>query len=154
GANIPVALAIRLFAWAVLFTALAAAYHRPRFAHAAWFLLFSVILAQPLLDGFDYLAVIAGLVLIVWDPPEEQRLVQVTLPLSLLLAVAFLTRHSMYVMLMMALAAHFVSSYIGDRRRPSRGSWLRFAWLAIAPFVAYLAYNPSLPGFLAYILSI
>jgi hypothetical protein len=155
GWNLPVALVLRTLVWAVLITELARAYRRQRFAPLTCFLaVLSVIVAQPVLGYlFDYLLASATVLFIIRDHPEAQKFFRGTLPLSMLLSLAFLDKASVYLMLMPGALLFFALTYWREQSKPSRASMLRCGWVAIAPFVAYLVYNPSVTGLWAYITS-
>jgi hypothetical protein len=153
GWNLPVALVLRTLVWAVLITELGSAYRRRRFAPLSCFLaVLSVIVAQPVLSFlFDYLLASATLLLIVRDHPEAQKFFRATLPLSMLITLAFLDKASVYIILMSGFLLYFVAAYWKEWSKPSRAALLRFGWVAIAPFIAYLVYNPSVKGLWVYV---
>ena len=154
GQNIPIALVIRGCIWLLLFGKIAAMYGGRRFDRLACILLLvSLLLAQSLLT-VDYMAGVTGLLFLVSREPEQQSFTNTTLPLSLLAIVAFLTKTSIYAMLMMSLAAYYLFTYIEARQRPSYASILRLGCVALTPFIAYLVYNPSLKGLSAYIVGV
>ncbi len=154
GQNIPIALVVRGCIWLLLFGKIAAMYGGRRFDRIACILLLvSLLLAQSLLT-VDYMTGITGLLFLVSRGPEQQTFTNTTLPLSLLATVAFLTKTSIYAMLMMSLAAYYLFTYIEDRERPSRASILRLGCVVLTPFIAYLVYNPSLKGLWAYIVGV
>lgn len=153
GWHLVIAFAVRIFVWVVLVTELATACHRRRFAPIPCFLcVLSVVVAQPVLIwAFEQMLAIAALLLILRDHPEKQRFWRTTFPLSLLIALAFLGKGSGYVMLMGAFASYFALTYWQERRKPSATSLLRIGWVVAGPFIAYLAYNPSVIGLQAYV---
>ena len=154
GQNIPIALVVRGCIWLLLFGKIAAMYGGRRFDRIACILLLvSLLLAQSLLT-VDYMAGITGLLFLVSRGPEQQSFTNTTLPLSLLAAVAFLNKTSIYAMLMMSVAAYWLFTYVEARNRPSRASILRSACVVLTPFIAYLMYNPSLKGLWAYIVGV
>ena len=127
GQNIPIALVVRGCIWLLLFGKIAAMYGGRRFDRIACILLLvSLLLAQSLLT-VDYMTGITALLFLVARGPEQQTFTNTTLPLSLLAAVAFLTKTSIYAMLMMSVAAYWLFTYIEARNRPSRASMLRSA---------------------------
>ena len=151
GQNIAIALVVRGFIWFLLFGKIATMYRDCRFGRIPCILLLiSLLLAQSLLM-VDYMVGITGLLFLVSRGPEQQSFTNTTLPLSLLAAVAFLTKTSIYAMLMMSVAAYWLFTYIETRTRPSRASLLRLGCVVLTPFIAYLVYNPSLNGLWAYI---
>ncbi len=152
GQNIPIALVVRGCIWLLLFGKIAAMYRGGFDRIACILLLVSLLLAQSLLT-VDYMAGITGLLFLVSRGPEQQSFTNTTLPLSLLAAVAFLTKTSIYAMLMMSVTAYFLFTYIEARKRPSGASILRVGCVVLTPFIAYLVYNPSLQGLWAYIVS-
>src|SRR5258708_32948513 len=112
----------------------------------------SIIVAQPMLSYlFDEMLASVALLMIVRDHPEAQRFWRVTFWLSVLLAIAFLAKETGYLMLMPAFTVYFLLAYWVQRSTPSRASLLRFGWIAAAPFIAYLVYNPSVTGLWAYL---
>jgi len=153
GWKLPAALALRVLVWAFLITELAIAYRRLRAAPLLSFLsVLSLIVAHPVLNYlFDYLLASAALLLVVRERPEEQRFWRGTLPLSMLISLAFLAKASVYMMLMPAFLLYFATAYWQEWSRPSRAALLRFVWVVIAPFIAYLVYNPSVGGLWAYV---
>ncbi len=153
GWNLPVAFAFRLLIWILLIREMAVAYHRSRAAPFPCFLVvLSILVAQPILSYlYDELLACAALLMIVRDNPEEQRFWHLTFWLSVLLSVALLAKETGYLMLMPAFTAYFLLSYLGQRSKPSRASLLRFGWIAAAPFIAYLVYNPSVTGLWSYL---
>ena len=155
GSNLLIALVIRLLIWGLLIALLASAYVKREFSRPACFLaVFCTLLAYPVLVNFgSYMLAAVGLLLIVWESPEEQRGMRVTLALSALAALALLTREAIYVMLMLSFTANFLIAYIRQRRRPSMASLSRFACVIVIPVIAYIAYDRSFDGFLEYLVN-
>jgi hypothetical protein len=155
GWNLPVAFAFRLLIWILLIREMAVAYRRSRAAPLPCFLVvLSILVAQPMIGYlYDELLACAALLMIVRDRPEAQKFWHLTFWLSILMAIAFLAKETGYLMLMPAFTAYFLLAYFARRSKPSRASLLRFGWIAAAPFIAYLVYNPSVTGLWAYFTS-
>ena len=151
--NLAVALPVRLLVWALLIAELIIFYRRRRFSTFVYFLaVLALVVAQPVLTFlFDYMVVATALLLIVRDHPEAQRFWSGTLPLSALVSLVFLAKASAFLTVMPAFLLYFALAYWQDRSKPSRASWLRFGVVAIAPFLAYLLYNPSVRGLWMYV---
>ena len=153
GANLPIALLIRIFIWGLLIAQLAFAFRRPRFARSGCFIAIAgIVCAHQFLAGYiDYMLAGTALLLILSQPPEEERFWRGTVPLTILAAVAFLAKESSYVLLLVSLWAYFSLWHLRNHSKPSGRSWLRLATIYGTPFVAYLVYNPSVGGLWAYI---
>src|ERR1700675_1017886 len=65
--------------------------------------------------------------------------------------LAFLIKPTAYMILLRSLAAYFAFASLRERRPPSKASLLRLAGVVVAPFAAYLIYNPSLAGLWVYL---
>ena len=152
GGNLPVAWLIRLLVWGLLLHELAQRYRRATLSRVGCVIaVIAVVMAHQFLTGFiEYLLASAGLLLILHDSPEEQSPVNAVV-MSLLTSVAFLTKQSGYVMLLISGCAYFSVWYLRKRLAPSRAALLRLAAVAVVPMLAYLVYHASLTGLWAYV---
>lgn len=150
--NLPIALIVRGCVWLLLLGMVIMLYRRAAFP--GYLVVASLLLGQPLLNMMDYMVGITGLLLVLSSDPEEYSFIKHALPLGLLAAVALLTKHSTYVLLMLSLTVYFVLTYIQDRRRPSRASVLAYGFIVLIPFISYLIYNASLRGLWLYLVGI
>ena len=154
GWNLAIALLVRSFIWITLIASVESYYRRRRSTRPACYIaLLALIFVHPLLrDYIDY-TVEAGALLLIMQLSSADWEWGDTLLLSLISAVAFLTKESSYVMLVAALAVYHAVASLRERQWPSRLALLRLGIIASTPLLAYLVYNPSLPGLWAYVVS-
>lgn len=152
GANLPIALLFRLLIWGLLIGQLGYWYFEGVSRRAACFFgLSSIILVHSFLSTFlDYMVAAAAFLIVLRRTPDKQSWRAAT-ALAFLTSFAFLSKQSGYVMILLSLCAYFALWRFRDHEAPPRGAWLKLALIAGAPFIAYLAYNPSVSGLWAYI---
>jgi hypothetical protein len=152
GGNLPAALAIRFLIWSLLLGQLAYVYVRGAIGRLRYFIaLGSIILVhQFLTSSLDYMLAATALFLMLQHPPEKQSWPGTT-TLALLTSIAFLSKQSAYVMLLFSLFAYFLFRAIKDRTELERASWLHLTTAAVAPFLAYVIYHPSVAGLWSYL---
>jgi hypothetical protein len=152
--NLPFALLVRFFIWVILITEIESAHRQRRSTRPACFIaVLAIIFAHPLLrDSVDYMLACSALLLLLRQFPARRGFWRITVLLSVLCAVAFLTKESSYVMLMLALAVYYGLGHLRERRIPSREFLIRLVLIVCTPFCAYLLYDRSVPGLWAYVI--
>jgi hypothetical protein len=152
GHNLAIALAIRLFVWALALAMLGAGYASSRNRRPGYFIaVIAVVVAHPVAAQPEYLLTLGALLLILGYEPEGRRWWRVVVPLCALAAIAFLLKATTYATVLLSFCAYLGFWYVRQRRTPSVHSCLAILSVVAAPFLAYLIYHPSASGLWAYV---
>lgn len=153
GLNLVIALAIRLFVWAVLLGVLVVAYRRKRVdSIGSLITACSLVIAHsPLWHFLDYMLVSAALMLILWYGPEHARSLWTTVLLVVLNSLAFLSKISAYVMVTASLMVYVCLVSWKDYKKPRIASAMAAASIIMVPLGAFLFYDHSFADLRLYV---
>lgn len=148
--NLPVALVVRFAIWALLFSEFIGMWRAGQHL-AAFALVSSLCLGNKLYFYYwDYLLIFTAIVLLARMMQAPGSYLRPAV-LCVLLGIAFLLRPTAFILMVLLAALYAVHRFLSSERTLASSERLLLAAFIFAGPIAYLFYNPSLSGLLAYI---